>query len=76
MYAIDVIFKNGSKLEGLIWSWEPEHGWFKALDESNGKIKTYQLKDVKEGKFYEDRIRKTSKSYDFLEKAAEDGYRI
>lgn len=76
MYAIDVVFKDGHKLEGLVWSWEPQLGWFKALDESNGKIKRFQFKDVQEGKFYNDRIRRCSstKVYDFLEKAEEGGY--
>lgn len=76
MYAIDVVFKNGQKLEGLVWSWEPQQGWFKALDESNGKIKKFQMKDVQEGKFYDDHIRKSPsvKICDFMEKAQEDGY--
>lgn len=74
MYAIDVVFKNGSKLEGLIWTWRPQEGWFKALDESNGKVKKYHLKDIEEGKFFDDHIRKSAKVCDFLEKAVEDGF--
>ncbi len=74
MYAIDVIFKNGHKLEGLIWTWKPEEGWFKALDETNGKIKEYQFEDVQEGRFYDDHIRKTARVCDFIEKAKEDGF--
>jgi len=76
MYAIDVVFKNGHKLEGLVWAWEPELGCFTALDESNGKIKIFQFKDVQEGKFYDDHIRRcpSTKVSDFLEKAIEDGY--
>ena len=76
MFAIDLIFKNGQKFEGLVWSWRPEKGWFEALDESNGGVNRYMIKDIVEGKFYNDHIRraKSTKCCDFLEKAREDGY--
>lgn len=73
MYAIDVEFKNGNKLEGLVWKWFPEKGYFEALDESNGNINKYCFGEVKGGIFYSDRNRKFSKQEDFLEKAREDG---
>lgn len=75
MYAVDIVFKNGSELKGLIWTWPPKKGEFKALDESNGKIKDFNMRDVREGRWYEDHIRKTSQSSDFIEKAVESGWK-
>jgi hypothetical protein len=74
MYAIDVEFKGGKKLEGLVWRWFPEKGYFEALDESNGKINKYRFSDVKSGIFYTDRIRKFAKQEDLLDRAREHGY--
>jgi len=74
MYAIDIEFKNGKKLEGLVWKWFPEKGFFEALDESNGNISKYRFSEVKSGIFYSDRIRKLSKQEDFLEKAIANGF--
>ena len=75
MYAVDITFKNGSKLEGLIWRWTPKKGVFEALNESNGNIKSYKLQDVKEGKWYSDRVRKYSECSDFIERAVADGWK-
>lgn len=73
MFAIDVEFKNGNILNGLVWTWHPEKGTFEALDESTGKVKKYKFKDVKSGKFYNDHIRQTALVEDFLTKARDDG---
>jgi fibronectin type 3 domain-containing protein len=74
MFAIDVSFKDGSKIEGLIWDWSPKEGSFKVLDESNGKIKECSLSTVKNGIFYSDRIRKKAKQEELLEKARKEGF--
>jgi hypothetical protein len=74
MYAIDVYLNSGKKVEALLWSWKPKEGYFEALVESTGAIKKYQLREVRGGKFYSDRIREVSTSEDFLEKAKRDGF--
>lgn len=74
MYAIDLLFKNGNRLEGLIWSWKPEQGWFQALDERDGQVRKYLIKDVQDGKIYEDRVRIQAQAQSFLERAKNEGY--
>ena len=74
MYAVDLFFKNGKKLEGLIWTWKPEKGWFEALDERDGKVRKYRIKDVLDGKIYADRIRIQAQAQSFLERAVAEGY--
>lgn len=74
MQAIDLLFKNGHRLEGLIWTWEPSGGWFEALDEKDGKIRKYWIKDVQDGKIYADRIRIQAQAQSFLELAKSEGY--
>ena len=74
MYAIDLLFKNGKRLEGLIWSWKPEQGWFQALDERDGQVRQYLIKDVQDGKIYADRVRVQAQAQSFLERAADEGY--
>lgn len=74
MYALDLIFNDGKTLEGLLWRWNPKGGVFEALDETNGKIRKFNLKDVKDGKFYSDRIRNLATFENFLDKARNDGW--
>lgn len=74
MFAIDIEFKSGKKLEGIIWGWHPENGYVEVLDESNGNIKKYNLTDVSRGTFYSDRDRKLSRADDLLEKARLEGF--
>ncbi len=74
MYAVDIVFNNGKKLEALMWRWVPAEGWFEALNEKNGVVKKYSLKDVQSGLFYSDRIREKATSEDLLEKAQRDGF--
>ena len=74
MFAIDIEFKNGNKLEGLVWGWHPENGYVEVLDETNGNIKKYKLAEVYRGTIYSDRVRNLSRADDLLEKARQEGF--
>lgn len=74
MFAIDIEFKNGNKLEGLVWGWHPETGYVEVLDESSGNIKKHKLSDVHRGTIYSDRVRNLSRAEDLLEKARSEGF--
>jgi virulence-associated protein VapD len=74
MYAVDLILKNGTKIEGLIWHWAPKEGICEVMDETTGKIKKHQFKNIQEGVFYSDRVRHISQTQDLLEKAITEGW--
>jgi hypothetical protein len=74
MYAVDLILKNGTRIEGLVWRWTPADGCCEVMDEATGKIKKHQLRNIQEGVFYSDRIRHLSESQDLLEKATAEGW--
>jgi hypothetical protein len=76
MYAVDITLKNGTELKCLIWKWPPQKkGEFSVLDESNGKIKTVNMKDVRDGRWYDDHTRRNVQPTDFIEKAVSEGWR-
>jgi len=75
MMALTLVFNNGRQMNGLLWSWRPEAGWFEALNEKNGQIKRYKFKDIKGGTLWQTRDRKDNSGVEnILEKAAADGY--
>jgi len=75
MMALTITFKNGKSMNGLLWSWRPEEGWFEALNEKNGKIKSYKLKDIKNGVLYQTRDRRDLHGAEqLLDKARADGW--
>lgn len=74
MYAVDLVFSNGKKVEGLLWTCPSAEGEFKYLDEHSGDIKTAKINNVQSGLWYSDRIRHLAKSEDFMEKARAEGW--
>lgn len=75
MYAVNFTLKSGKKIDALIWTFVPEEGWFKALDESNGKVKQYKFSDIRSGVVYPDHIRmEYHDTQDFLKWAMQEGW--
>jgi hypothetical protein len=74
MFAIDIEFKDGTRFEGLIYTWRPEKGWVEVMDETAGERNTVWLSEVRSGSVYSDRIRKNARAEDLLEKAKREGY--
>lgn len=76
MLAIDITLKkNNKKVEAVLWNWSPETGLFEILDNEDN-LKTYHLKDVKEGRVYSDRDREYSTFEDIFYKAEKDGWNV
>lgn len=76
MYAVTFKLKNGKKINGLIWTFRPENGYFEALDESNGQVKKYQFNDIDSGKVFPDHIRSPHhETKDLLEQASQEGWK-
>lgn len=74
MMALTLLFKNGKQMNGLLWHWVPEEGWFEALNEKNGQVKRYKLRDLNGGTIWPTRDRRDNAGENILEKAAAEGY--
>lgn len=72
--ALNLTFRNGKSIEALLWSWKPEIGLFEALNESNGQVKKYHLRDLKSGIIFPTRDRHTESGEDLIQKALSEGW--